>query len=407
MSDEELDDLFRKSAERYEPPFDEEAWEAMEQRLDSRRTIWARMKRFIPLLLLALLVSVGAWWQLANEPAAPSEKIRTAEEDTAGQDTRSWGQKSESKVAALPELSPEPVQPPSSNKGTVNVAPVKAVSSKTPEVIAKRGVPVKPLVSVATEVKQRVPSMATNVGDTAGAGARLKAHLPDSVSQVALQKAAQPEAPDSSSQKPKVKEQAFLKNITLSLVLAPDFTTVRFREPDQISLNAGLLVSVPLSSRFSLVTGVIGANKVYYTEAKEYEPYPGYWTGKSLPDEIEATCQVLDIPLNLQYLVWKHGKNKVYVQAGVSSYLMLHEKYTYTYEHAGQDTYSKSWEISNRNRHWFGMQNLSVGYTRRLSPAFVVGAEPFVKIPLSSIGEGQVKLTSAGIFFTAGYTLDR
>ncbi|WP_276497075.1 hypothetical protein [Pontibacter litorisediminis] len=405
MSDEELDDLFRKAAERRDPPFDEEAWRALEHRLDSRRSLWGRMMRYLPLLLLALLITVGAWWQLANRPAAPAEEARTATGDTIRQETSAWNQYSDGEVATLPGAPTGSAQPPAPRKGPGIAPPATAVKGKASEVVAKRQVAVEPLASVTAEVKQLTFSMAAT-GDTAGTRLGLKALLPDVVPEAALQKAAQPQAPDS-SQMQKPKDPAFLKNITLSLVLAPDFTTVRFREPDEISLNAGLLVSVPLSRRFSLVTGVIGANKIYYTEAKEYEPYPGYWYGKTLPDGIEAKCQVLDIPLNLQYHVWKHGKNTLSVQAGVSSYLMLREKYTYTYEHAGQPPYSKSWEISNRNRHWFGVQNLSVGYTRRLSPAFVVGAEPFVKIPLSSIGAGQVKLTSAGIFFTAGYTLNR
>ena len=43
IPDDELDDLFRKSAEETEIPFDPEAWRRMEQKLDGNRpngTIW-------------------------------------------------------------------------------------------------------------------------------------------------------------------------------------------------------------------------------------------------------------------------------------------------------------------------------------------------------------------------------
>jgi hypothetical protein len=83
---------------------------------------------------------------------------------------------------------------------------------------------------------------------------------------------------------------------------------------------------------------------------------------------------------------------------------MLDEEYTYNYTY-GTKPYSKTKEISHQNEHWFGVQNLSAGYYRKLSPAFSVGVEPFVKIPLSGIGNGNVRLTSAGIFVTAGYTI--
>lgn len=191
----------------------------------------------------------------------------------------------------------------------------------------------------------------------------------------------------------------------MTLVAAPDITTVRFKDPDAVSTNAGVLLSVPITRRLSLVTGAVWANKLYQATPADYKPSPDYWDGKRQPDVIAAACRVLDIPVNLQYQVLGWGRNMLSVQAGLSSYLMLNEEYTYTYYYPGREPYRNTRAFSNENRHWFGIQNLSVGYARQLSPAITIGAEPFVKIPLASIGEGRVKLTSAGVFFTAGFTL--
>lgn len=408
MSDEELDDLFRKSAERYDPPFDPEAWEAMDRKLDGRHGGWSDVRRFLP-LLLALLGSMVLLWQLSDKPANSTAETPKTENLAAAQATEAAGTQQQAKtkngeVATLPRPPVGAAQRQEKRTGPGIVVPAEG-DHKTP---AKRDVvSVKQLEMVPIELKQSTTSIATTMEAATVSVVSPQTLLPDTATQTALKQAVQPERADSSESGQSQKEPVFLNEISLALVLAPDITTVRFRNADAVSMNAGLLVSVPLTERLSLVTGAVGAQKIYSTEAREYEPYPGFWDNRPLPDGIEAKCQVLDIPLNLQYHFLKWGKNILSVQAGVSSYFMLEEKYTYTYKHAGQQPYSKTWEVSNENKHWFGVQNLSVGYTRRLSPAFSVGAEPFVKIPLSNIGAGRLKLTSAGIFFMAGYTLSK
>ncbi|MBC3785367.1 hypothetical protein [Spirosoma utsteinense] len=62
-TDDQLDGLFRKSAEEFDAPFDPAAWQALKSRLDrhDRFTIWEHILRWgIPVLLL-LLLTVGSW----------------------------------------------------------------------------------------------------------------------------------------------------------------------------------------------------------------------------------------------------------------------------------------------------------------------------------------------------------
>ncbi|WP_205502168.1 hypothetical protein [Rufibacter psychrotolerans] len=190
----------------------------------------------------------------------------------------------------------------------------------------------------------------------------------------------------------------FLRSVQIAVAVAPDLTTVKFRQPEGLSANAGVLVGLPLTRRLSLVTGAVWANKKYSASPQEYS-FAGGYTSYS---PIDATCAVLDLPLNLRYTVLESGKNAVAVQAGLSSYLMLREEYT---SGGGYGAYGYRYQVKNQNQHWFKVQNVSLVYTRALSPLFSVGVEPFVKVPLSGIGAGKVRLTSAGVFFSAGYTL--
>lgn len=396
MSDEELDDLFRRSAEGYEPPFDPEAWKAMDRRLGGKAGMGVGLRRWLPVLLLGLLLGVVTIWKLTERSASlikqqPGTAIK--EKALITPPTELPGQGHAGARIASPEsrlpASPRPFTPaaPASPQRSISAAPGPASPKAT---LAE------PLKSTSPVIAALAPTIEKYSLESSAAPLVIKykpaATTPDSTTQPA--EVEQDELP---------REKVFLRNITLALVVAPDITTVRFKNADAVSMNTGLLVSLPLTKRLSLVTGAVNATKRYNTNAREYEPYAGFWDGRHTPDAILAKCQVLDIPLNLQYMVLARGKHAVSVQAGLSSYLMLNEKYTYRY--GGPRPYTRDLEVKNENRHWFGVQNLSVGYTHQLSPAFSVGAEPFAKIPLADIGAGRVKLTSAGILFKAGYTL--
>lgn len=62
-TDDQLDGLFRKSAEEFNAPFDPAAWQALKNRLDThdRFTIWEHLLRWgTPVLLLLILIG-GSW----------------------------------------------------------------------------------------------------------------------------------------------------------------------------------------------------------------------------------------------------------------------------------------------------------------------------------------------------------
>ncbi|GAB5522544.1 MAG: hypothetical protein Roseis2KO_04160 [Roseivirga sp.] len=157
----------------------------------------------------------------------------------------------------------------------------------------------------------------------------------------------------------------------------------------------GFAVEYYLADTWSVQTGATYAIKKYTALGNEYET-PEWISAR--PDDLLsaiAKCTVIDIPLNVRkYFHTKKGKT-FFASSGVSTYLMLREDYNYEYTEE-RPNWEPFWRYENRNNHFLGILNLSVGYETRISKNLALGIEPFMKLPLTGIGEGRVRFLSFG-----------
>ncbi|MHC2993287.1 hypothetical protein OB13_17505 [Pontibacter sp. HJ8] len=401
MSDEELDNLFRRSAEGYDPPYDPEDWKAMEKKLELAEGGPAVWQKYLYPLLILLMIGTGITVSLLKpEPASIPEQAVTATTESPQVQEQEPRSQSATASAKLRLGGKQPFSPgeKKSRSPLAGMAKESALESDRQQVSPPAA------WSTSPEMRTAIPVQEVEKLNTSAVVVRTLT-LDTLLLMTSVPEAPKPQADSSYRPNPeRVRKSTFGSSLQLTLAVAPDVTTVRFSDPEGISQNAGLLVGIPLAGRLSLVTGALWAHKVYQAYPDNYRPTPDFWDGKKLPSSIDAECRVLDVPLNLSFRLLGNEKNTVALLAGVSSYFMLKEKYRYNYTYSAEP-YSRTSRFSNENRHWFGVQNVSVSYSRKLSPVFSVGVEPFVKFPLSGIGAGQVKLTSAGVFFTAGYTI--
>ncbi|WP_210513758.1 hypothetical protein [Hymenobacter terricola] len=190
----------------------------------------------------------------------------------------------------------------------------------------------------------------------------------------------------------------------VGLVAAPDVTTVKFASVESPLPNLGITLEYRLTSRLRVSTGVLRAKKQYMARRDDYD----WGTYKTMVyrhdfEDVDGTCTVLDIPLNLRYDLLSRPTYNLFGSIGLSSFFMQRERYTYDY---WENNMSKVWDggdIINQNRHLLSLLNLSVGYERRLSSHWRLQAEPYYKLPLGGVGAGKVKLTSAGVFLGVKY----
>ena len=185
---------------------------------------------------------------------------------------------------------------------------------------------------------------------------------------------------------------------------APDISMVGFSATTKPGTNFAAIVEFQLNGRWSIQSGIGFSKKNYQAAGTDYNPPEGFWYYGVIPDNTEATCEVLEIPINARYYFNPTNRNRLFASTGLSSYLMLSEDYYYQYEKYNPHLV-KSWSVRNENQHYFGIYNLSAGYQWKVSERWFLEVEPFIKIPLKGVGFGKVDLWSTGSWFAVKYNL--
>lgn len=203
---------------------------------------------------------------------------------------------------------------------------------------------------------------------------------------------------------PRIKDPIFKKKprFVLSILAAPDLTSVQKSGKSSLSGGFGVEATLFLTKKLSVTTGAAYAKKIYDSDFSQYNPNSNYLF-KASPANIHANCDVIDIPINVNYKVFDGRRNSISVSTGLSSYLMLKEKYSYSYNGAYQGP--QSFEVSNQNQHYLGIANVGVEFQHKINNNLSISAKPFMKIPLTDIGYGNSKLSSTGVAVSVNMNL--
>lgn len=383
-----IDDLFREGLGHPDIPFDESAWIGLSHKLHRsgrpHRIRWIAIGAAAAIVAAVLLRIDWRKPSAGDNPLAANYPVVT---DTID--------RSDQLKAPIPPASPDPVAHHEPDRldgryATVPGAPVDTRTQGTRD--GRAGTPrlvLQPVVMPRLQPTSIGPARAS----LPPAGIR---SLPSVVS------SSDPaEAPATPLHMHTVMP---MHGWTWSILAAPDLSGTHLLN-GKLSSNIGLLVSYRLNRRLSLGTGVLYARKLYDADFADYAAGTGYQIPRS-PLSVAADCDVLDIPINLTVDLLQQGRSVWFASAGVSSYLMLKEKYRYRYP---PHTYGapRQTVLHHANRHLLGIGNLSVGYRRRVSPVVDLTVQPFVKVPLTGIGDGNLKLYSSGVALSADIDLSR
>lgn len=194
----------------------------------------------------------------------------------------------------------------------------------------------------------------------------------------------------------KKSDKKFTSNFGLTFSVGPDASFVSLKRFGKINLTYGAGLSYNFAKRLTVRAGFYSTKKIYTALPEQYHTPGGNYphlTG------VDANCKVYEIPLSLAYSFGQRKNHNWFGNAGLSSYIMKTESYTYNYKNYGQ-TYSYYKKVNNENKHYFSVLTLSGGYNYRFNKRVSIQAEPYLQLPLSGIGLGKIKLNSTGVLFT-------
>ena len=195
--------------------------------------------------------------------------------------------------------------------------------------------------------------------------------------------------------------------LSLLLSIAPDFSTVAFDYYTDPGQSFGLMLHYHVKNRWSFSTGVVKSFKKYIGDGDDYAPPAGYWrnnTNGIIPETIDGKCNVLEIPVMVQYTIANVGKSRFLVGAGASSYIMLNESYTYNFEQPNPGA-KPGWNSKKSSALFFNVINVTAGFEHRVFPGFMMGVEPYLKIPVEGVGWSNLNLYSVGASLTLRYII--
>lgn len=196
----------------------------------------------------------------------------------------------------------------------------------------------------------------------------------------------------------------------LSLAISPDMNSVNDMNKGQLGVSMGMGLSYKLAKTLSIGTGIFYSQKLYSADKNSYKvTEKPFATWASYARKIDADCRVIDVPLNLSLQISNKTSNKLYASAGMSSYIMLTEKYDFIYNNPSPavPTGRREYTVRNENEHILNIVNLAVALEKPLSNQVSLVIQPYAKLPLTGIGKGQTDLTSVGVGFSLNYGLKK
>ncbi|MCB0776900.1 MAG: hypothetical protein KDB99_11345 [Chitinophagaceae bacterium] len=213
----------------------------------------------------------------------------------------------------------------------------------------------------------------------------------------------QPDSTVTQSEKKKSSGNKKQKTFFIGLSAGPDHSFIRDLNKGKTKLLTGIGAGLTFGDRLTIRTGFYMVDKVYSAAPADYKAPAEFYNYYPYLEGIDANCKVYEIPVSVMYHFGNKKQKPWFASASLSSILMKRETYDYSYRYypAGP-LYNKENTIRNKNNHFLSTFTLSGGYQQKIGNRFFFMAEPYLKLPVSGIGYGKVKLSSAGLLFTVG-----
>ena len=423
LSKQELDKLFQQVSEHQEYPYDPEAWAAMEKMLDreQRRLLWWRW--LLGLLLFFMLTGSLYFWSTKHpsqpntqqkstpninheQPVDPAEntsefsslkKRESAANDSTNNQAGKPSYKTKKERTRAQENNKTKIIPTSSTHArrqiSMDETATKTVNENSTRKKPSNSPPEEGGLDSSTtgETENHIPPTEVRTDKQAAL-----AWLPPLTMDLQPTVHRAWEA-SSTPLSPLITKQSRLFKPTFVIAAGMLWTTTRPAQFDAPGGKAGIQIEVPWRQQTAFAIGAYFSHIDYSARGEDYHPPKGFWTNGIVPEQVKGECNILEIPVLVNWSPKSYFSNGLFIEGGLVSYLMLNENYQYSYKEQLPGLV-KNWHGQNENRHWFGIAQFSLGYRKVFGRhGSSIEWTPFVQFPLNGIGHGRVKLSNIGL----------
>ncbi len=407
--DKELDNLFKRGFDDpgHQPDFRDDDWEAMESMLDGNKKR-AGIVYWLPILgavAAMLLIAFGLWMFMHKTPEnQQTVKNRISPKDTSNTKQRNPGisdgsiQRNEKIYASTQSKVESAVH--TAGRDTISPATVANNTSYShkgqPTVIPSAGggrrdttgpVSEQPF-SVAQPGGREILASISSTPTFSSQSRKIDTIEPKDVQ-------AKQNYGDLAFNREKANAAAsrgYKPQFAITVLGSSDLNGLNSFSQSKVGTNFGALFSAGIFNRLTVSIGAVYSSKPYLTN---FDNYRGSFKFPNTPATVSADCRMIDVPLNLDYSLYNKHRNKFSVGTGLSSYLMFHENYNYSYGAYGNGP--ASYSVPSPGKYYLSILNLQATYQRQINSRLGLDVQPYVKLPLSGVGLYDSKLQSTGV----------
>ena len=182
-----------------------------------------------------------------------------------------------------------------------------------------------------------------------------------------------------------------------------DQSSIHGTTPGSFGWSGGITFQYDLTKRISVNTGFTITKKFYEAKSKDFHPPKHYWTSYVNLQSVVGDCQMWEIPVQIRYDLFSKKSNRVFLNSGISNYIMRRQRYEYHYLNGNNNPAVRKWETTSQSNYWLGILNISAGIEKNLNRSLSFQLEPYIKIPLKGVGFGNMDISSYGMLFSLRY----
>ena len=433
---QELDELFREGAGMQKFEYNEAAWDKMERKLDNddrnrRIGIWLLL-----LVGLALAVIAGFYYTSLEKIATPKEVIYASE----NANTNSSSKKDQIEQNVATELLEGNVEKennltPSEISKQSNTAAERQINTAQSSNDISRSIETNANIytvqntttnqkhntlSDLVNVQIELPTNAIVLPTTQDVNPKISEVITESKELISFTDLQREELsifdidsdPVKNNLSPIDVQKAIYEDqdngpsiasrLSYTVFAAPEWSSVGANGPREMGYKFGAKLGFQLSDKFELATGLSISQKKFNGQGSEFTLTEG-WVNNIMPMTMEAKCNIIEIPLDLNYHFNGVGNSGFVAGIGLRSYMLHSEWYGFEYNVSQIGLVEEIVTDNTQNKNWVGSIELSLGYNQKVSDNLSVQIVPYLQIPATGIGEGKVDLFSGGVQFAVRF----